>query len=227
MKKQVQSFGEFTRLNEGNNDYNYHKAYDWVRKLYFRTGNEQVSTVPKEHDDMPSTIDFRIGEMDVVRVDRMSRPFSEKPTTGYMSKDLEFSLKEKFELSEQEIDELLSTFAKEVFFINIKPSFIKTFGRFKHDESRKVNENEEYEDDDYEEYEITADDEIDGQYCKDFNVSDLRVGDIIYRRLIDVDSYTKQWARDVEKLFPRGLASYDSPIDYEVVGFGDNTIKLK
>ena len=88
-------------------------------------------------------------------------------------------------------------------------------------------ENDDYENDDYEEYEITAEDEINGQLCKDFNVSDLIVGDIIYRRLIDVDSYTKQWARDVEKLSPRGLASYDRPIDYEVVGFGDNTIKLK
>ena len=79
-----------------------------------------------------------------------------------------------------------------------------------------------------EEYDITDVDEIDGKYCKDFEVRELKPGDIIYRRLIDVDDNEIQWARDVNSFEPFGLAvQYSSPISFEVVEVGDNTIKLK
>ena len=79
-----------------------------------------------------------------------------------------------------------------------------------------------------EEYDITDVDEIDGKYCKDFEVRELKPGDIIYRRLIDVDDNEIQWATDVNSFEPFGLAvQYSSPISFEVVEVGDNTIKLK
>jgi len=83
---------------------------------------------------------------------------------------------------------------------------------------------------DVREFDITDIDEIDGKYCKDFEVKELKVGDKIFMRQIDVDDNEWQWAKDVNKCEPVGLAAMPlaSNINqYEVVEIKDNVIKLK
>jgi hypothetical protein len=81
---------------------------------------------------------------------------------------------------------------------------------------------------DVEEFDITDIDEIDGKYCKDFKVKELKVGDKIFMRQIDIDDNEWQWAKDVNKFEPVGLAIKHSNINqYEVVEINDDVIKLK
>jgi hypothetical protein len=261
MKKQVKSFGEFTRLNEGWNDNpegftsgsRLSRTRDSERDQYLfkqrsgESGNKPYLGKPAR----TQTIDKSRGGILLNYYGDHERYEILLPMTGYnyiIGKDLEeaqeflgrgkreYGVRPETIAAKAQVDmeKYLDSYSPDKFIglvqslMDISPERFETPSYY--NESRKVNENEDYDEDydeDYEEYEITAEDEINGQLCKDFNVSDLRVGDIIYTRLIDVDAYTHQWAKDVEKLIPLGLASYSGPYDFEVVGFGDNTIKLK
>jgi len=99
--------------------------------------------------------------------------------------------------------------------------YLKKFRIFESHESQ--------DDEDYEVYKITAEDEIGNEYCNDFMVADLKVGDKIYKKLIDADDWTHEWAKDPKKPVPIGVAIYDfsGPTEYEVVEVGENEIKLK
>jgi len=78
------------------------------------------------------------------------------------------------------------------------------------------------------EYEITADDKIEGRPCVDFKPKELKSNDIIYRKLVDVTNYYSNWYKDKTKI-PGGedLSSYDKPKEFEVVSNDGKILKLK
>jgi len=78
------------------------------------------------------------------------------------------------------------------------------------------------------EYEITADDKIEGRPCVDFKPKELKSNDIIYRKLVDVHNYHSNWYKDKTKIpGGEGLTSYDKPKEFEVVSNDGKILKLK
>ncbi len=76
-------------------------------------------------------------------------------------------------------------------------------------------------------YEITADDEIQDRTCVDFKPKELKSGDIIYRRLVDVNNNEWQWATDPNKIKIFGMASHSQPEKYKVISISGESLELE
>jgi len=116
---------------------------------------------------------------------------------------------------------------------------IRTFESYK---TVKVNESNTYTllnknkiveslvDGDDDVYDIVDNDEIGSSYCKDFKVSDLKVGDKIHRVCVSVDAGKYNWCLDTNRIEYEDQFSKQFPNieEYEVVEIDleNNLIKL-
>jgi hypothetical protein len=71
------------------------------------------------------------------------------------------------------------------------------------------------------------DNKIEGSKCIDFNPKQLKPGDIIYRKLVDVDNWINNWAKDKNKLSGVGLSSYATPDQYKVISIQGDILKME
>jgi len=79
-------------------------------------------------------------------------------------------------------------------------------------------------------YDIVDNDEIGSSYCKDFKISDLKVGDKIHRVCVSVDDNEYNWCLDTNKIeyYDRMAELSSNFTEYEVVEIDleNNLIKL-
>ena len=78
------------------------------------------------------------------------------------------------------------------------------------------------------EYEITADDEIDGKFCVDFKPKELKSNDIIYQKVIDVDDNELNFYKDKNNP-PKGYGNSDllRPYEFKVISNNGEILKLE
>lgn len=110
-----------------------------------------------------------------------------------------------------------------------RKSYIKMFEQFRNSKYKnKIVESLVEGDDDV--YNIVDNDEIGSSYCKDFKVSDLKVGDKIHRVCVSVDDNEYNWCLDTNKIeyYDRMAELSSNFTEYEVVEIDleNNLIKL-
>jgi hypothetical protein len=77
-----------------------------------------------------------------------------------------------------------------------------------------------------EDFEIT-DRTIDGLKCIDFNPKELKPGEIIYRRVVELDNWIIKWAKDNNKFLSIGLAAYGSSDQFKVISIQGDILKAE